>query len=186
MAVNRGKQFESCIEQAFKKVPETSVVRLHDQTTGTLGSSNHCDYIVYKKPYEYHIECKSVHGNTLSIHSTPKPDRFGVLHGFYGAITDTQWEGLLDRSYIPGVIAGVVCWWVDKDVTRFIPIQVLEYLYKRGDKSIRYDFDFTALMITPYGEFSYPIVDIHGEKKRIFFDYDMEQFFKEVTNGKTN
>lgn len=174
MATNRGKQFETCIEQAFKKVPETSVVRLHDQTTGTLGSSNHCDYIVYKKPYEYHIECKSVHGNTLSIHSTPKPDKFGVLHGFYGAITDTQWEGLLENSKIPGVVAGVICWWVDKDVTKFIPIAELQHLYDIGFKSIRYD--------TPNGY----MIDLVGQKKRVFFEYDMEQFFKEVTNGKTN
>ena len=40
---NRGKQFEDVIETAFEKVPNTSVVRLHDQTTGYLGSTNHCD-----------------------------------------------------------------------------------------------------------------------------------------------
>ena len=75
MGENRGKKFEDVVQKAFKEVPNTSVVRLHDQTTGYLGSSNHCDCIVYREPYEYHIECKSVHGNTLSIHSVPKPDK---------------------------------------------------------------------------------------------------------------
>ena len=169
MARNRGKQFEEVIESAFEKVSDVSVVRLHDQTTGYLGSSNHCDFIVYKKPYEYHIECKSVHGNTLSIHSIPKPDKHGVLHGFYGNITDTQWEGLLEKSRIKGVFAGVICWWVDKDVTKFIPIQALEHERFIGAKSVRYDSN------------SFSNIDIVGKKKRVFFDYDMGGFLDELS-----
>lgn len=169
MGKNRGKQFEEHIQKAFEKIPGVSIVRLHDQTTGYLGSSNHCDFIVYKKPYEYHIECKSVHGNTLSIHSIPKKDSKGVLHGFYGNITDTQWEGLLEKSKVPGVIAGVICWWVDKDVTKFISIQELEMTKKYGVKSIRYD----------HSQKLYPVIDIKGKKKRVFFDYDMEDFLNE-------
>lgn len=172
MAENRGKEFENVIREAFEKVSNTSVVRLHDQTTGYLGSSNHCDFIVYRKPYELHIECKSVHGNTLSIHSIPKPDKKGVLHGFYGNITDTQWEGLLEKSKIPGVIAGVICWWIDSDVTKFISIQELEITKRWGVKSIRYD----------HSEKIFPVIDIKGKKKRVFFDYDMEGFLDEISN----
>jgi len=180
MAVNRGKQFEEVIESAFEKIPDVSVVRLHDQTTGYLGSSNHCDFIVYRKPYEYHIECKSVHGNTLSIHSIPKPDKNGVLHGFYGNITDTQWEGLLEKSKITGVIAGVICWWIDRDVTLFIPIQMLEAMKNMGKKSIRYD---ECVYCDSLGN-GYVTAFIRGKKKRIFFDYDMKQFFEEVNHVK--
>ena len=168
MAVNRGKKFEDIIKQAFEKIPDVSVDRLHDQTTGYLGASNICDFIVYKKPFEYYIECKSVHGNTLSIHSIPKQDKNGVLHGFYGNITDMQWEGLLEKSKIPGVIAGVMCWWIDKDVTLFIPMQILQAAYDNKWKSIRYDVLF---------EQSTSLVAIAGKKKRIFFDYDMNSFF---------
>ena len=169
MAKNRGKKFEDVVRASFEKVPGVSVVRLHDQTTGYQASSNHCDFIVYKKPYEYHIECKSVHGNTLSIHSNPKPDKKGVLHGFYGNITDTQWEGLLEKSVIPGVIAGVMCWWVDKDVTLFIPIDRLDLYRYQGNKSIRYD-DFLWMD---------DVIQIKGKKKRVFFDYNMEEFLDE-------
>ena len=162
MAENRGKQFEDVVQKAFELIPNTSIVRLHDQTTGYLGSSNHCDFIAYREPYEYHIECKTVHGNTLSIHSIPKPDKNGILHGFYGNITDKQWEGLLEKSEIPGVFAGVLCWWVDKGVTRFIPIQALQYAkFKVGAKSIRYD------------DTDYNYYEVLGKKKRVFFDYDM-------------
>lgn len=173
MAVNRGKQFETKIKEAFERVDGVSVDRLHDQTTGYLGSSNICDFIVYRKPYEYYIECKSVHGNTLSIHSIPKPDKHGVLHGFYGNITDTQWKGLLDKSKIEGVTAGIICWWVDRDTTRFIPIQTLVKMREHDYKSYRYDVDAYQ------GERSYIV---KGKKKRVFFDYDMEELLKEVDN----
>lgn len=178
MAVNRGKKFEDIIKEAFEKIPDVSVVRLHDQTTGYLGSSNHCDFIVYKKPYEYHIECKSVHGNTLSIHSIPKPDKHGVLHGFYGNITDKQWEGLLEKSKIKGVFAGIICWWIDKDITRFIPIQILQCEKDDGMKSIRYDADLGIGYQDEY-QFS-PVIDLKGKKKRVFFDYDMDDFFHQI------
>ena len=177
MAKNRGKKFEEVIQEAFKKVPDTSVVRLHDKTTGYLASSNHCDFIVYKKPYELHIECKSVHGNTLSIHSIPKPDKKGVLHGFYGNITDTQWEGLLEKSKIPGVIAGVICWWVDKDTTMFIDIRLLEELRKRNYKSINYCAPFALEDIEGLSDMWTWVI---GKKKRVFFDYDMEEFLNAI------
>ena len=117
MTVNRGKQFEDVIRQAFEKVPDVSIDRLHDQTNGFRGSQNICDFIVYKEPYEYYFECKSVHGASLP----------------FSNITETQWNGLLEKSKIEGVFAGVICWFVNKDVTRFIPIQMLEILKSRKD-----------------------------------------------------
>ena len=182
MAKNRGKKFEDIVKQAFERVPEVSVDRLHDQTTGYLGASNICDFIVYRKPFEYYIECKSVHGNTLSIHSIPKADKSGVLHGFYGNITDTQWDGLLEKSKIPGVTAGVMCWWVDKDVTLFLPIQILVDAREMGHKSVRYDFNFGKVVMGDDFRIAKTIrvVPVIGTKKRVFFDYDMEQFLKEV------
>lgn len=157
MATNRGKQFENVIKEAFEKVPETSVVRLHDQTTGYIGSSNHCDFIVYHKPYEYHIECKSVHGNTFPLSN----------------ITDTQYKGMLEKSQIDGVIAGVICWWIDKDVTLFIPIQTIQQMKGVEIKSIRYD-------VWDDCEGDTDMILISGIKKRVFWEYDMQQFFEEV------
>ena len=171
MAKNRGKQFEEVVRECFEKVPHTAVNRLPDPVMGYLGYRNICDFIVYNKPYEYYIECKSVHGNLLSIHSKPKLGRDGRWHGFYGAITDTQWEGLLEKSEIKGVFAGVMCWWIDKDITRFIPIQMLEKMRNNGAKSIRYD------VIACNG---YHTIDIIGKKKRVFFDYNMEEFFNVI------
>jgi penicillin-binding protein-related factor A (putative recombinase) len=153
MSVNRGKDFENKIKEAFMKIHGVSIDRLHDQMTGyKVTSANPCDFIVYKKPYEYYIECKSVHGNTLP----------------FSNITDNQWRGLLEKSKIDGVKAGVICWWIDKDVTLYIPIQTLETLKNLGRKSVRYD------------EISLDCVIIPGKKKRVFFEYEMEVFFNEV------
>ena len=156
MAQNRGKQFEDVVRQAFEKVPNVSIDRLHDQTTGFRGSQNICDFIVYREPYEYYFECKSVHGNTLPFRN----------------ISATQWNGLLEKSFIEGVTAGIICWWVDKDRTLFLPIQTLQKLLNSGNVSYRYDWD------------SYDVVEIKGKKKRVFFDYDMEAFLDEIQHNR--
>ena len=157
MAVNRGKQFEDVIREAFEKVPGVSIDRLHDQTTGWKGSTNICDFIVYREPYEYYFECKSVHGNRLP----------------FSNITDTQWKGLIEKSQIEGVFAGIICWWIDKDKTMFLPIQILNDLrYNYDYKSYRFDwFHWNGLQKT---------IEIKGKKKRVFFDYNMEEFLNNV------
>ena len=178
MSENRGKKFEQQIKEAFLKIPNVSVDRLHDQTNGYAGGANICDFIIYKKPYEYYIECKSLYGNTLSIHSNPKVDKNGMLKGFYGAISDTQWEGMVEKSRIPGVFAGVICWWIDKGITRYIPIQALEAMRQDEIKSVHYTWDS---YVASYYIRNYPIITIPGKKKRVFFDYDMNLFFKEAS-----
>lgn len=161
MAENRGKKFEGVIKEAFLKVPNTSVVRLPDPTSGYLGVRNISDFIVYHYPHQYFIECKSVHGNTLSIHSNdPKK--------WYGNITNNQWEGMWEMAHINGVIAGIICWWVDRDVTKFIPIQTLQRLKDNGYKSVKYTIDDLSVMNIP------------AKKKRVFFEYDMKSFFENV------
>ena len=148
--INRGKQFEGVVRSAFENVRDVSIDRLHDQTTGFRGSTNICDFIVYRKPYELYVECKSVHGNTLP----------------FSNITSTQWNGLLEKSKIHGVFAGIICWWIDKDETKFLPIQDLEELKSWGFKSVRFD----VLCGVP----------IQGKKKRVFFDYDMSYFLDNI------
>lgn len=168
MAVNRGKKFEEVIRTAFEKVPNVSIDRLHDQTTGFKGSQNICDFIVYREPYEYYFECKSVHGNILP----------------FSNITDTQWNGLLEKSKIEGVFAGIICWWIDKDITLFIRIEYLEHLQANGYKSLKIREQEIAgrFDIVNMNTKSIYVIPIKGKKKRIFFEYDMEVFLNEYTN----
>ena len=152
--INRGKDFEEVIRKSFEKVPDTNVERMADPVQGYLGVRNHADFIVYHKPYEYHIECKSVHGNTLP----------------FSNITKNQWDGLLEVSKIDGIIAGVIVWFVDRDITLFIPIQTLQLMKDVGIKSIRYD-------VLDDCEGDTDILEIKGKRKRVFFDYSMQDFF---------
>ena len=160
MAKNKGKDFENIIRNAFSKITNVSIDRIPDQTMHHKGACNICDFIVYKEPYEYYIECKTVKGNTLP----------------FSNITDTQWEGLLKKSKIEGVFAGVICWWTEKDVTLFIPIQTLNIWKTQVQlKSIRYDI----------WEKDFDVIKINGKKKRVYFDYDIEEFFKTIERRET-
>lgn len=159
MAENRGKKFEGVIRLAFECVPNVSVTRLPDPTNGYLGIRNISDFIIYHFPHQYFIECKSVHGNTLP----------------FSNITDNQWKGMLEVSKSKGVIAGVICWWVDKDTTMFIDIRLLNELKSLGYKSIDYCASFALEHIDNIEDMWFWVV---GKKKRVFFDYDMTAFFK--------
>ena len=164
MPPNYGKEFEGVVRKAFEKVPNVSIDRLHDQTTGWKGSANICDFIVYREPYEYYFECKSVHGNTLP----------------FSNITDKQWQGMLEKSQIEGVFAGVICWFIDKDKTVFIPIQMLQAMKNHNKKSISHE---QVTFVSSCGN-GYSITIIEGKKKRVFFSYDMEKFLNEIQSNR--
>jgi recombination protein U len=153
--MNRGKKFEEIFRECVEKVVGSAILRLHDQTTGYAGSKNPCDFIVYKAPYMYAIECKSVHGNRLPFVN----------------ITDYQWSELKKLGDVQGVIAGVVCWWIDKDVTLFLPIATLWALKYNGAKSVSYEIE---------SDYEFLTYTIKGRKKRVFFEYDMQAFFNEI------
>ena len=158
MAVNRGKKFEEVVKDCFKGCTNVYALRLYDPQGGYVAVANPCDFLIYHKTKLYAIECKTIHGNTLPIYS---PD----IKKPYGNISRTQWEGMLEASEY-GVVAGVLCWWVDNDVTRFLPIQSLVEYRAAGNKSVRYDCDLDNSLI------------IKGEKKRVFFEYDFTEFLE--------
>ena len=128
MGINRGKQFEQIIQNQFEQLSDISVDRLYDVTTGFKNQNTVCDLIVYKKGTLNYFECKAIHGNTLN---------------FKSHIRKNQWDKLMEKSFIPGVNAGIICWFVDNDSTLFLDIE--EYRLLNGwsqDKkkgSCRYD-----------------------------------------------
>lgn len=149
---SKGKKFEQQIREDFEKVLNVSIDRLPDQTMRYRGATNVSDFIVYKEPYEYYIECKTTKGASLSFNN----------------IKDGQWDKLPPKSEIQGVFAGILCWFYDKDVTKFIPIQLLQDMRDKGLKSVRYDIE------------SDEVVTLKGKKKRTFYTYDMEDFFNQM------
>ena len=154
--MSRGKKFEQVVREAFEKNPNISIDRLPDPTGGYLGVRNICDFIIYKYPFQLYLECKVQQGNTLN----------------WSRISDNQWNGLLEKSKIPGVVAGVLVWFVDHDITTFVPIQELEMLRDgHGQKSLH----ITHLNFRDN-------IPLEGRKKRIFFEYDAEGFLKSVSS----
>lgn len=170
--VNRGKDFEGQVHDGFLQIPGVSIDRLPDPMAGYAGVKNICDFMVYKYPLQYYIECKSCYGNTMSIHSNDPKRK-------YGNITNNQWEGLLDKSKIKGVKAGILVWFIDHDVTYWIDIRLLQKHRDAGYKSISYDCDFTDLK--PETAEMWTIID--GKKRRVLFDYDFEPFFEEIESN---
>ena len=160
MGVNRGKQFEDAIKDAFEAVPGVSIDRFQDPMAGFAGISNICDFVVYQYPTQNYFECKSCYGNTLSIHSNDPKNK-------YGAITNTQWEGLLEKSPIPGVKAGILVWFIDHDITAFVDIRTLVELKNSGAKSLH---------VKHLWEKRIPYVLVPGRKKRVLFEYDAHSF----------
>ena len=169
--VNRGKDFEGQVHDGFLQIPDVSIDRLPDPMAGYAGVKNICDFLVYKFPNQYYIECKSCYGNTMSIHSNDPRKK-------YGNITNNQWEGLLDKSKKPGVRAGILVWFIDHDDTYWIDIRLLQKWRDAGHKSIKFFSDWSEL--DPHSELW---TRICGKKRRVLFDYDFIPFFEEINDG---
>lgn len=123
---------------------------------GYSGVNNPCDFIIYRYPNILFLECKAVHGNTLNFKSDIKKN---------------QWDKLLKYSEVEGVNAGIVCWYIDWDITVFLPIEYLQYLKEQDYKSFNIKKDINKI----------PRVILDGKKQRIFFDYNLKKFLEEIS-----
>lgn len=150
---NYGKKFEKIIEDSFCKVDGVDVQRLYDATSGFIGVRNPSDYIVYKYPYQYYIECKCTWDNTL--------------HKDY----ISQLLDLYNKSKTKGIISGVIVWFISHDYTAFISSENLVRHFETH-KSIN-----IKDLIPDDGIPNLRHIPIIGYKKRIFFTYDMVKFF---------
>lgn len=158
---NKGKQFEGKIFEAFEK-SGALIERLPDQVSRFKGSTNPSDFIVYQYPNLCYIECKSTESGSLNF------DKI------------TQWQDLLERSKIPGVVAGVIIWFINNDFTTFVDIRLLECMKQEGYKSVPWDCRWAIdadITITGWSDYW---CHIKGVKKRVYYDYDMTSFFKYI------
>lgn len=153
MPIRRGKDFEKIIEKSLNEMPNVLCERLHDQVTGYLNvSRNPSDYIVYKYPYMYYLECKSIHGASIPLTNFKQQDLIN--------------ERVKKSDGVRGVY---LVWFVDKQITFWIPSHVIEYSVGMGVKSLNY----TSLMTTP------GVKIIPAEYKRIYGKYDFSKMFEE-------
>lgn len=145
MANNHGKQFELKFREDWKRTMSPCIDRLYDQMSGFVSISNISDFIGFKKPNIFYLECKSTEGNTFPLSRL------------------TQYDKLKVKVGIEGVRAGVVIWFIDHDKVLYIPISTFTKLIKDDKKS------FNIKMIENE---NYPCIDIPSEKKRVFMDSD--------------
>ena len=124
--------------------------------------NNPCDLIVFKDGTLNLFECKAIHGNTLN---------------FKSHIRENQWDKLLQYSFLPGVNAGIICWFIDFDTTIFIPIQSLQILKEENFKSFNCNNANSKL----YKDLGVESFEIKSFKKRVFFEYDLEKFLEEIS-----
>ena len=142
--MNRGKQFEHKFSEDVKKTFKDCVlIRLPDQLSGyKYSSTNICDFLLYKYPAFYFIECKSIDGNTFPF------------------VNLSQYEKLLTKVGIPGVRAGVIIWFKDHDKVIYIPVKTIQQMKKDNKKSVNIKKDLNL----------YRIFEIPSVKKRVFLE----------------
>lgn len=143
MAISRGKQFEDKFKEDFSKLENSSIDRLYDTMNGYKSISQVSDFIGYKYPLIFYIECKSHKGASIPMANI------------------TQYDKLKDKVGIPGVRTGVVLWLIEKDVVMYIPTSTVTKLKEDGEKSIGLrHLDKYNIKIVP------------SVKKRVFMDSD--------------
>ena len=117
-----GKKAEEKIKQWLDK-PENgySFDRFYDQMTGYfMTSRNICDFICYKHPNQYYIESKATY-----------EDRFT-----FSALTETQHDGLLAKSAIPGAYGLVIVLFATYQQAFILDIRDIKALEDSGKKSL--------------------------------------------------
>lgn len=147
MSLNRGKQFEEHFRLDFlNSVDGAFLLRLPDQMSGYKGySKNLCDFIAYKYPNLFLIECKTHNGNTFPLSNL------------------TQYDMLKARVGIYGVRVGVIIWFVDRDLIVYVPISEISKMKNDGKKSVHVDM---------LKKNEYRLIEIPTEKKRVFLSGD--------------
>lgn len=153
--MNDGKMFEKVCREQIKDV--AYIYRIND-FGNIVGIKNPCDHFAYKYPYFYMLENKAYSGASLPLK----------------AISDYQLESMTEAKAYKGILSYFLVWYIDKDVTRAIPVEVINDIKQTNKKSIRYDYKDSR------------IIDIDGVKKKKYFIYDWIKFFKEAANAETN
>jgi len=146
MPVNRGKGFEAKFKEDFlRSIPSSTIDRLYDQVSGYKTISNISDFIGYKKPNIFYLECKSIKGNTFPFTNL------------------TQYDKLIKKVDIEGVRTGVVIWFIDHDMIVYVPIKTIRQMKADELKSV----NITTLVKSSYRYFEIPTT-----KKRVFLEGD--------------
>lgn len=114
-------EYFKIFEDITRKSLETEhaiVNRLPDQMSGNLGSVNPGDFLVYKYPNLYYIECKSCTQSVFDIKAH---------------ISEGQWLALLRKEELklPGVYVGYLLWFTESSKVFWISAENMKIIYSK-------------------------------------------------------
>ena len=151
--INYAKRHENSFREACKKVEGIIIERLWDSIGGKMNLKQPSDFIAYKMPYIYYVECK-----------TTQEENFPL-----GNISDHQWKSLNERAKIEGCVAGILLEYrIDEDNIKvfFIEIAYLNKIKNRqGQKYISIN------------EAEQIGIEVPTKKKKVNFSYDISKLF---------
>lgn len=146
MAVNRGKQFEVRFREDWARTMSKCIDRIYDQVSGMKTISNISDFIAFRFPNMFYLECKSTTGNTFNFAKLTQYDKLAAKLG-------------CER----GVRIGVVVWFIDHDRVLYVPISTIKRMKEDGLKSIN---------IGKIDSEGYRKFDIPSKKLRVLMESD--------------
>lgn len=149
---NLGKKAEGKIKEWLDRPEEGYCFdRIPDQQTGFYGSSNICDFTLFKSPNFYYIESKATYS-----------DRFD-----FNMITTYQHDHMLEKSSIANVKSFVVVLFASYKRAFLLDIRDIDTCMKAGTKSIN---------IKKIEKWSIPYIEIKTvPSKKELLDYDKLQ-----------
>lgn len=159
-----GKKAEEKIKQWLDK-PENgySFDRFYDQMTGYfMTSRNICDFVCYKYPNQYYIESKATY-----------EDRFN-----FSMLTDTQHDGLLQKSKTHGVYGLVIVLFATYQKAFILDIRDIKKLEDDGKKSL--NIKKRDKWNTSYAE----IPTIPSRKSLLDYDGDLQGLVENMEVGR--
>ena len=145
----QSKQFEKQFQSNWLETLGGFCYRLYDVMSGYNGVAGISDFICYKYPFIFIIDCKSHQGNTVSFNDF------------------SQYERMLPYKDVKGLVAGTVIWFKDHDRVVWVPIQTWEKIKNEGKKS------FNIKMVGS----DYECFDITSKKKRVYMDTDYKELY---------
>ena len=149
-----GKKFEDQFKENWlDTVKDSWIYRLFDTMGGYSGIANVCDFIGFKSPLLFLIECKEHKGNTFPFSAFRQ----------YQQMSDTY------KKNITGLVAGVVLWLSDHDKVIWVPITTFDKIKSEDGKSFN-----IKMLDNP----EYQCLELPSVKKRKFLNTDYSKLIE--------
>jgi len=118
---NLGKKAEDKIREWLNHPEEGFCFdRIPDQQTGFFGSSNICDFTLFKRPNFYYIESKATYEDNFP----------------FNRITEYQYTHMLEKAQIDGVKSYVIVLFASYQRAFIFDILDIDKLQQKGTKSV--------------------------------------------------